>query len=90
MEIKELIALASVRSGKKKGELGREMGHTQEARMSLIATGRLKASTSEIAYLATMAKMNPIEVIAEIESQREPTLAKMWEGIRAQVQWHYS
>ena len=90
MDIKELIALASVRSGKKKGDLGKEMGHDHESRLSRIATGRLKASTSEIAYLATMAKLNPIEVIAEIESQREPTLAKMWEGIRAQVQWHYS
>ncbi len=90
MDIKELIALASVRSGKKKGELSREMGHAHETRLSQIATGRLRASTSEIAYLATMAKMNPIEVIAEIESQREPNLAKMWENIKTQVQWHYS
>lgn len=43
MELAELVALANVRSGKKKRELAAEMGHSDETRLSKIATGRLKA-----------------------------------------------
>lgn len=81
MDMAELIAIASIRSGKKKGALGAEMGHSDETRLSKMASGRLKADASEIVFLADAAKMPPIKVLAEIESQRHPELAKIWELI---------
>lgn len=81
MQMNELIALASVRSGKRKGVLGAEMGHSDETRLSKIASGRLKADASEIIYLAETAQMPPIEILAEIESERHPELAKIWKRI---------
>lgn len=79
MQIAELIAIASIRSGKKKRELGQEMGHNDETRISKMATGRLRADASEIVYLAEAANMEPILVLAEIESERHPELAAVEE-----------
>jgi|GEM_PF-2079497 len=81
MNIAELIAIASVRSEKKKGVLGEEMGHSDETRISKLASGRLKANASEIVYLAEAAKMPPIDVLAAIESERHPELAKVWQSV---------
>ena len=78
MPIDELIALASIRSGKKKKALAAEMGHADETRLSKLASGRLKADASEIVFLAAAAKLDPIKVLAEIESERHPELAGVW------------
>lgn len=79
MNIAELIALASIRSGKQKQTLAKEMGHADKTRISKIATGRLRADASEIVYLAEAAKLPPIKVLAAIESERHPALAFVWE-----------
>lgn len=84
MQIKELIALASVRSGKRQGELGREMGHTTKGRISKIGAGILAADASEIIYLAHQAKLPEVETLAEIEAERHPQLAAMWKEILKQ------
>lgn len=78
MKISELIALAKVRSGKTQKDMAEEMGHPHPKRISKISTGQLEADASEILYLATEAKMQPIEVLADIESQRHPELAAVW------------
>lgn len=78
MHIAELIALAKVRSGKTQTVMAQEMGHKVKTRISQIGSGRLKADASEIVYLAEAAKMPPIKVLAEIESERHPELAKIW------------
>ena len=78
MDIAELIALASIRSGKKKQDLGSEMGHADKSRISKIAAGRLKADASEIVYLAEAAQLPPIQTLADIESARHPELAFVW------------
>lgn len=87
MNISELIALAKVRSGKTQKVMAEEMGHKVTTRISKLGTGRLAADASEIIYLAQAAHMQPIEVLADIESQRHPELAQVWkttlEGIRA-------
>lgn len=89
MQIAELIALASVRSGIQRQELGAAMGHADKTRISKMASGRLKADASEIIYLAQAAKMQPIEVLAEIESERHPELAAVWkttiEGMKSGI-----
>lgn len=78
MNVSELIALAKVRSHKSQKELAAEMGHKSPHRISRIGTGQLEADASEIVYLATAAQMQPIEVLADIESQRHPELAQIW------------
>lgn len=87
MNVSELIALAKVRSKKSQKELAAEMGHKNPHRISRIGTGQLEADASEILYLAQAAHMQPIEVLADIESQRHPALAQVWkttlDGIRA-------
>jgi len=78
MLLKELIAIAKVRSGKTQEAMAEEMGHSGKSRLSNIAAGKLKADASEIIYLAQAAKMEPISVLAEIESERHPELAAVW------------
>lgn len=86
MMIKELIAIAKVRSGKTQDAMANEMGHTGKSRLSNIAAGKLKADASEIVYLAQAAKMEPISVLAEIESERHPELASVWKTTLARMQ----
>lgn len=81
MDIAELIAIATVRSRKTRQVLGQEMGHQDGNRLSKMASGRLSADASEIIYLADVAKMPPIKVLAEIESKRHPELAQVWKEI---------
>ncbi len=81
MDIAELIALAKVRSGKTQKEMAEEMGHKVKTRISKLGTGRLKADASEIIYLAEAAKMPPIDVLAQIESERHPELAQVWQSL---------
>jgi len=81
MDIRELIALASIRSGKKKRELATEMGHADESRVSKIGAGRLKANASELIYLAKQAKLDPIEVLASFEREQHPELASVWDEL---------
>lgn len=89
MQIAELIALAAVRSGKKRQELGAEMGHNDKHRISKLATERLKADASEIVFLAMAAKMNPIEVLAEVETERHPELSQVWQRVRENMRSLY-
>lgn len=78
MDIAELVAIAKVRSGKTQKEMANEMGYEHPAQVSKIATGVKAANASEIIYLAKAAKMDPIRVLAEIESERHPELAGVW------------
>ncbi len=89
MDMRELIALAAVRSGKKKRELAAEMGHADETRLSKIGNGRLKADASEIVFFAMAAKMDPIEVLAEVETERHPELGQMWTRVRENMRSLY-
>ena len=86
MQIAELIALAKVRSGKTQKEMAEEMGHKVPTRISKLGTGRLSADASEIVYLASAAKMDPIRVLAEVESERHPELANIWRQTLATMQ----
>ncbi|MDP2034195.1 MAG: hypothetical protein Q8K29_12355 [Polaromonas sp.] len=88
MSIAELIALASVRSGKRQKALAEEMGHSDSTRLSKISSGRLSADASEIVYLAGAAELPAIETLARIESERHPELAGVWKKVIAQdEQW---
>jgi hypothetical protein len=88
MSIAELIALASVRSGKRQKALAEEMGHADSTRLSKISSGRLSADASEIVYLAGAAELPAIETLARIESERHPELAGVWKKVIAQdEQW---
>lgn len=78
MRIAELIAIASIRSGKERKELAREMG-IDASRLSNLASGKLKATASEIAYLATAAHTNVLQAIADVETEREPKMAAIWQ-----------
>jgi hypothetical protein len=81
MALNELIALASIRSGKKKKVLAEEMGHADETRLSKIGSGRLRADASEIVYLATAANLDPIKALADVERERHPELANVWDRL---------
>jgi len=80
MNIAELVALAKVRSGKSQKEMALEMGYSNPAQMSKLASGMKAPDASEIVYLAQAAKMEPISVLAEIESERHPELAAVWKA----------
>lgn len=83
MQIRELIALAKTRSGKTQEEMGQEMGHSGKTRLSKIASGDLAANPSEIRYLAIRANMDPTQVQGEIEAEKHPALAWVWETSHA-------
>lgn len=87
MSIAELIALASVRSGKKNKTLAEEMGHHDSTRLSKLATGRLSPDASEIVYLATQAKEPPLPTLAKIESERHPELTAVWKAVIGKGAW---
>jgi transcriptional regulator with XRE-family HTH domain len=78
MKIAELIALAKVRSGKSQKDMAHDMGYSHPQQLSKIAAGVKAPDASEIIYLATAAQMEPIKVLAEIESERHPELAFVW------------
>lgn len=78
MHIAELIAMAKIRSGKTQKEMAADMGYSHPQQVSKLAAGIKAADASEILYLAEAAKMEPIEVLAEFESQRHPQLAEVW------------
>ncbi|MGY8548918.1 hypothetical protein L0947_21790 [Paracidovorax citrulli] len=78
MRIAELIAIASIRSGKERKALAREMG-IEASRLSNLASGKLKATASEIAYLATAAQTDVLQAIADVETEREPKMAPIWQ-----------
>ena len=80
MKIAELLAIAKIRSGKEQQEMAAEMG-IDASRLTNIGKGKLKANASEIAYLAHLAKTDPLRAIAEIESEREPRFAPMWANL---------
>lgn len=81
MQMAELVALAKIRSGKQQQTLADEMGHNNHTRISKIAKGAAQPDASEIVYLAEAAKMDPIKVLAEFESERHPELAAVWKRI---------
>lgn len=78
MQTAELIAMAKVRSGKSQKDMAAELHHTHPTRISKISSGEAAPNASEIIYLATAAKMDPLRVLAEIESERHPELAYVW------------
>lgn len=78
MDIKELIALARIRSGKTQEAMAAEMGHSGKSRLSHIASGRLAANPSEVRYLALQAKLDPVQVQGELEAEKHPALAWVW------------
>jgi len=78
MNIAELIALAKVRSGKSQKAMAEDMGYNNPNQVSKLATGIKAPDASEILYLAQAAKMEPITILAEFESQRHPELAAVW------------
>jgi transcriptional regulator with XRE-family HTH domain len=78
MKIAELVALAKVRSGKTQKEMALDMGYTNPAQMSKLASGLKAADASEILYLANAAQMEPIKVLADFETERHPELAAVW------------
>ena len=80
MRIAELIAIAKIRSGKEQQQMAVEMGITA-SRLSAVAKGKLQPSASEIAYLAQQAHTDPLRAIADIESEREPKFAPIWESL---------
>lgn len=82
MSIAELIALAKVRSGKSQKEMAEEMGLTNPNVISKIAGGIREANASEIVFLAMAARMDPIEVLAEVETEKHPELKQVWERVR--------
>ena len=81
----ELVALAKARSGKSQQEMANDMGHNGHTRLSKIAKGQLEPDASEIVYLASAANMEPIEVLADIESIRHPELAMVWESLKKKM-----
>ena len=84
MELAELIAIASVRSGKTRGVMAKEMGHKSQSRISRLSAGQLVPEASEIVYLAHEAKLPEMQTLAEIEAERHPQFAKMWKAILQQ------
>lgn len=90
MQIAELIALAKVRSGKQQQTLADEMGHNNHTRISKIARGVLQPDASEIVYLAEAANMDPIKVLAQVESERHPELAAVWKRITRVLRFHWA
>lgn len=82
MDISELIALATVRSGKSRGELALEMGYKNQSQLSKLSAGEKKPNASEIVYLAVQAKLDPVKTLAEIEEQSHPEFAAIWQRIK--------
>lgn len=80
MKIAELLAIAKIRSGKEQQEIAADMG-IDPSRLTNIGKGKLKPNASEVAYLAQLAKTDPLRAIAEVESEREPKFAHMWANL---------
>jgi hypothetical protein len=78
MTMAELIALATVRSGKSKGELARELGYPHQSKITRLANGDTEPNASEVVYLAGAANLPPLETLAELESAAHPHLAQAW------------
>lgn len=78
MYTKELIAMATIRSGKKRYQMAEEMGHAGETRLSKIAAGTLAPNSSELAYLARQAGVEPLDAISRYESEKHPALSWIW------------
>ncbi len=85
MQIAELIALAKVRSGKSQKEMAADMGYTHPQQVSKIAAGVKAADASEIIYFAQAAQMEPIDVLADFESERHPELAAVWKQVKSNM-----
>jgi hypothetical protein len=78
MNITELIALASIRSGKTRGALSKEMGFAEQSKLSRIANGIKPPTASEIVYLAEQAQLPALETLVEMECQMEPQYSVVW------------
>jgi hypothetical protein len=57
-----------------------EMG-IDPTRLTNIGKGKLKANASEVAYLAQQAQTDPLRAIADIETEREPKFAPIWQRL---------
>jgi DNA-binding XRE family transcriptional regulator len=80
MKIAELLAIAKIRSGKEQQQMAAEMG-IDPTRLTNIGKGKLKANASEVAYLAQQAQTDPLRAIADIETEREPKFAPIWQRL---------
>lgn len=78
MNIAELIALATVRSGKSRGELAAELGYKNQSKLSKLSAGENKPTASEIVYLAMKANLPPVRTLAEIEAEMNPEFRELW------------
>ena len=74
MRVAELIAIAKIRSGKEQQQMAAEMG-VSASRLSAVSKGKLQPNASEIVYLAQQAQTDPLQAIADIETEREPKFA---------------
>lgn len=81
MDMAELIALATVRSGMSRGEMARELHHKDQSRLSKVAAGGLEPKAYEIVYLAEKANLNPVKTLADIESKMHPEFASIWDRV---------
>lgn len=81
MNIAELIALATVRSGKSRGELAAELGYKNQSKLSKLSAGENKPTATEIIYLAEKAKLPPVKTLAEIEAEMHPEFAAIWNKV---------
>jgi transcriptional regulator with XRE-family HTH domain len=80
MRTAELIAIAKIRSGKEQQQMAAEMG-ISASRLSAVAKGKLQPNASEVAYLAQQAQTDPLRAIADIETEREPKFAPIWQRL---------
>ena len=84
MNMAELIALASVRSGMTRGELAKLLQHKDQSRISKLAAGALEPKATEIVTLAEKAQLDPVKTLGQIESEMHPEFADVWERVTGQ------
>lgn len=80
MNVKELIAIASIRSGKTRKQMAAEMGHPDDTRLSKLGAGKLRLEPGETVYLAQHAERNAMELLAELDAERYPQFASFWQA----------
>lgn len=84
MNMAELIALATVRSGMSRGDLARLLGHKDQSRLSKLAAGALEPKATEIVTLAEKAQLDPMKTLGQIESEMHPEFADVWARVTGQ------
>jgi hypothetical protein len=80
MLVTTLIDVAKMRSGKNYKVMAADLG-VHQARITEWKTGQVWPGTTEIAYFALEAGLDVMNTIAEIESEKKPTLSRIWERV---------